>query len=528
MGNKVTSLWDAAVSTTTLDPGRVVLRRLNNPEYDNTVRDLLGTMDAASQKYMFPADDINELFDTNGQTLVYSDLLFSQVQAAAQGLVTDFLARMPTDPIRMRIMTCTPTVATMSTCLTSILKPFMAQAYRRPVTDAEVTQVVTVATTIATAHNDPIPGVSAALQAVLMSPNFLFRLETSANPTSSVATKINDYELATRLSYFLGSTMPDATLTAAAAAGKLAPAGADYNSQVDRLIADPVRLSAFVTNFAGRWLGLPDTVMVAPDDTLFGATFNDAVRLAMPQETSQFFQSLITDKQPISTFLTANFTFVNDSLAKIYGITAPSGTTLGKVMLPPTSNRMGFLTQETYLTITSQPDRTSPVKRGVWILENLLCDGTAAPPPGIPALPAQGTGTVRQVLATHRAQPFCATCHSLIDPYGLAFENYDAIGQYRTKDNGVAVDSSATMADGSMVTGAMDLATQISKDPRTTWCFTKQALTYGVGRSFEATTGRAYVKGLADPLIKASGTWPDLVKAVATSEAFRTSRGEGP
>src|SRR5450432_773308 len=319
--------------------------------------------------------------------------------------------------------------------------------------------------------------------------------------------------------------MPDATLTAAAAAGKLAPAGADYNSQVDRLIADPVRLSAFVTNFAGRWLGLPDTVMVAPDDTLFGATFNDAVRLAMPQETSQFFQSLITDKQPISTFLTANFTFVNDSLAKIYGITAPSGTTLGKVMLPPTSNRMGFLTQETYLTITSQPDRTSPVKRGVWILENLLCDGTAAPPPGIPQLPAQGTGTVRQVLETHRAQAFCSSCHNLIDPIGLALENFDAIGSYRTLDNGVPIDASATMLDGTTFTGSTALANYVAKDPRLAWCLTKQVMTFGVGRTFEQPDGRAYVMGVASQM-NPNPTWPDLIKAVANSQAFLTSRGE--
>jgi hypothetical protein len=520
-------LWDNLPAAPTVDSGRVTLRRLNNAEYDNTTRDLIGTMSAPSQTYMFPDDDVNELFDTNGQTLVYSDLLFAQVQSAAQGLAAELLARPATDPIRTRILSCTPTVANFSTCLTTILTPFMTSAYRRPVTAAEVSQIVTVAAGITTAHSDPQPGLSAGLQAVLMSPYFLFRLEMSINPTSTTPAKLNDYELATRLSYFLGSTMPDAQLMAAAAAGKLAPAGADYTSQIDRLTTDPVRAQAFVDNFAARWLSLSDTALVAPDDTLFAGKFDDALRLSIPQETSMFFASLMSDKQPLATVLTANFTFVNARLAQQYGVTAPSGTGFAKVSLAGNTQRMGLLTQETYLTVTSLPTRTSPVKRGVWVLDNLLCDGTAAPPPGIPELPAEGTGTVRQVLAQHRAQPYCSSCHSLIDPIGVTFENYDAIGSYRTQDNGQPVDATSTLPNGTAVNGALALSNAIAKDPRLVWCLTKQVMTYGVGRTFDAPDSRAYLKSIGDPL-RASGTWPDLVKAVATSTAFLTSRGEGP
>ncbi|MES1208452.1 MAG: DUF1592 domain-containing protein, partial [Pseudomonadota bacterium] len=280
----VASLWNNLPTISGLDSGRPVLRRLNNAEYDNTVRDLLGAMTTPppSATYMFPADEVNELFDTNGQTLDFNTLLFSQQQQAAQGLVDQFMARAATDPIKTRILTCTPTLATLSTCLTTVLTPFMASAYRRPVTAAEVSQVVTVANSVAQAHMDATFGTKAALEAVLLSPNFLFRLETSTPPTATTPVKLNDYELATRLSYFIGSTMPDAQLTAAAAAGKLTPGGTDYASQVDRLISDPTRLQAVVDNFAGRWLSIRDTALVAPDPP-YDAMYDEALRVETPQ-----------------------------------------------------------------------------------------------------------------------------------------------------------------------------------------------------------------------------------------------------
>ncbi|MES1172895.1 MAG: DUF1588 domain-containing protein [Myxococcales bacterium] len=517
-------LWPKS-ATTSLDAGRVVLARLNNPQYDNTVRDLLGTMTQASTTYMFPDDEVNELFDTNGQTLVYSDLKFAQVASAAEGLVAELLARPATDPVRTRVISCTPTVATMATCLTTILTPFLAKAYRRPVTADEVTPFVTVGTTIATAHNDPLPGLSGALRAVLLSPSFLFRVERSAVLGSVTPTKINDYELATRLSYFIGSTTPDAQLTAAAASGQLTTGGATYDAQIDRLIADPVRSAAFVQNFGARWLSLLDTALVAPNEDVFPGQYSDALRLSAPQETSLFFANLVADKQPLSVLLTANFSFVNDALANRYGIASPGGTAFAKVTFPADSHRMGLLTQETFLTVTSLPARTSPVKRGVWVLDNLLCDGTPPPPPNIPELPAEGSGTVRQVLEQHRTQPFCAQCHNLIDPIGLALENFDAVGAYRTLDNNVPIDAKTTTLDGTTLDGAISLANYIANDPRLNWCLTKQLMTFGVGRSFEQPDGRAYIEGVAGQM-SSKPTWVDLIKAVAHSEAFLTARGE--
>jgi hypothetical protein len=501
-----------------------VLARLNVPQYDNTVRDLLGTLSKASEAYMIPADEENELFDTNGQSLVYSDFRFAQMQQAAEGLVSELLARPAADPVRTRVVSCTPTLATMSTCLTAILTPFLAKAYRRPVTADEVTPFVTLGTTIASAHNDPAPGLAGALQAVLISPNFLFRIERSAVVGSTTPMPVNDYELANRLSYFIGSTMPDAQLTAAAAAGQLT-SGAGYDAQIDRLFADPVRSAAFVQDFGAHWLSLKDTALVAPDDKIFEGQYDDALRLSTPRETSLFFADLIAAPLPVSTLLTANYSFVDDRLARHYGIPSPGGTGFQKVTLPSDSHRQGLLTQETFLAVTSLAARTSPVKRGVWVLENLLCDGPPAPPPGIPNLPDEGSGTVRQVLEQHRAQKACANCHDLIDPVGLALENYDAIGKYRTEDNGIPIDSMTTTVDGVQLDGPIALANLIAKDPRLTWCLTKQVMTFAVGRSFEQPDARAYVRGTAEQLGE-KPSFVGLIKAVAKSQAFLTARGE--
>jgi hypothetical protein len=510
--------------TTTLDSGRAVLASLNNSQYDNTVRDLLGTMSPPSKTYTIPADEENELFKTNGQTLTFSNFKFEQLQEAAEGLVTELLARPAADPVRARVLSCTPTLATLGTCLTSILTPFLAKAYRRPVTADEVAPFVTLGTTIATAHKDPTPGLAGALQAVLLSPNFLFRVETSAVVGSATPVPVNDYELATRLSFFIGSTMPDTQLTAAAAAGQLT-SGAGYDAQIDRLVADADRLGTFVRDFGARWLSLVDTAGVAPDETMFAGQYNDALRLSTPQETSRFFADLITTQAPLSTLLTANYSFVNDSLAKHYGIPSPGGAEFKKVTFPPDSHRQGILTQETFLTTTSLAARTSPVKRGVWVLENLLCDGTPAPPNNIADLVEEGPGTVRQKLEHHRELKFCATCHNLIDPLGLALENYDAIGKYRTIDNGSPIDANTTTLEGAQLDGGIALANHVAKDPRLAWCLTKQVMTFAVGRSFEPPDARAYVRGIAEQM-GATPTWAGLIKAVAKSQAFLTARGE--
>jgi Protein of unknown function (DUF1592)/Protein of unknown function (DUF1588)/Protein of unknown function (DUF1587)/Protein of unknown function (DUF1595)/Protein of unknown function (DUF1585) len=514
----------AVAPSTQLDPGRVMLRRLNVAEYNNTVRDLLGTTTRPADK--FTGDDVADGFDTLGEALSFSDVLGEDVENAATALATEVLARPATDPIRSKILVCTPTAANLATCLTQIMTTFMKNAYRRPVTPAEVASVVQLASAITTSSGDVNRGLNAAFTRVLLSPYFIFHVELGT-PNSSAATNLNDYELASRLSYFLWSSMPDATLMQAADATMLSPAGAPYATQVDRLLAD-AKAQGLVDNFAGQWLWIREVSGVSPDPELF-PTVDQALLDAIPQETGLFFKSLLTGAKPLSTLLLANYTFVNARLAKQYGLPG-GGTAFAQVTLPATSNRMGILTQETFLTTTSQPNRTSPVKRGEWILEQLLCDPPPAPPPNVPTLPPIVTGsglTGRAYLEEHIQNPYCASCHASIDPLGFTLENFDAVGSYRTLDNAQAIDPSGVMPDGAKFSGPTEIAQWIAKDPRFPRCMTKQMMTYAIGRSFDSTQALAYVAGAADPLAS-NGTWTQLVHTVATSQAFLTRRGEGP
>jgi hypothetical protein len=501
-----------------------MLRRLNVAEYNNTVRDLLGTASTPADK--FAGDNVADGFDTLGEALSFSDVLGQAVENAATTLATELLARPATDPIRTKILVCAPTAANLSTCLTQIMTTFMKNAYRRPVTAAEVAGVVQLASAITTSSGDVNRGLNAAFTRVLLSPYFMFHVELGA-PNSAAPTNLNDYELASRLSYFLWSSMPDATLMQAADATMLSPAGAPYSTQVDRMLADP-KAQGLVDDFAGQWLWIREVSGVSPDPALF-PTVDQALLDAIPQETGLFFKSLLTGAKPLSTLLLANYTFVNARLAKHYGLPG-GGTAFAQVPLPATSNRMGILGQETFLTTTSQPNRTSPVKRGEWILEQLLCDPPPAPPPNVPTLPPIVTGsglTGRAYLEQHVQNPYCAGCHTSIDPIGFTLENFDAVGSYRTLDNGQAIDPSGQMPDGTKFNGLAEIAQWVAKDPRFPRCMTKQMMTFAIGRSFDSSQALAYVAGVAEPLAS-NGTWTQLVHSVAASQAFLTRRGEGP
>ena len=513
-----------------LDAQRVTLRRLNRAEYDNTVRDLLGTMTKPSVK--FPGDPIVDGFDTVGEVLSFSQLLAEQIESASDTLVTELVARPKGDPLRARILVCEPAVANFATCLPQILSGFMKSAYRRPVDPAEVQDIAELGTSVQKSSGDPIRGLQAALKTVLLSPHFLFHVELG-NPSSKEAAPLNDHEVASRLSYFLWSSMPDAELTAAAESSLLTRSPADVAKQVARML-DDAKAQALVDNFAGQWLSIRDVDGVSPDPQVF-PKFDESLLRSIAEETRRFFQSLLADNASLDTLLLANYTYANGRLSQHYGLGAPATqTTYGRTILGP--DRMGILTQETFLTTSSQPDRTSPVRRGNWVLERILCDPPPAPPPGIPPLetPALGSGiTVRNILAMHRQSPQCAGCHNSIDPVGLGFENYDAVGAYRMNDNGVAIESKGTLPpDPKHPTGAtyqspLELILLLASDARFPRCVVKQAMTYAVGRSFEAEDANAYITSVAAPLTGKS-TFQDLFRVIATSQAFMTRRGEAP
>lgn len=532
------------VPTTELDSGRVVLRRLNRTEYDNTMRDLLGSTSNLAKTTPFAADDVADHFDTIGQNLVMSLLLTEQMDQAASTLVAELLARPAGDQRREDIVTCEPDAQNFDSCISEILTPFMKKAYRRPVTTDEVQERLALANTVFESSGSPQTGLSAALKSVLLSPHFIYRVELGA-PDSPDATPLSGYELATRLSYFLWASMPDQALFDAAEAGELSPAGPELREQVTRMLADP-KAEGFIESFAGQWLSARDAKSFVAEDSIF-PNYDDALRESMPRETNLFFEALISEEQPLTALMLGDFTFVNDRLAEHYGLPwPPPGNDAGATYSDdpaevPSSGgddftrtnlsgteRMGILGHASVLAVTSHPNRTSPVKRADWVLDRLLCDPPPAAPAMIPAIREELPEglSFREELEAHRAEPSCASCHNIMDPIGFALEHFDATGAYRTMDNGSQVDSSGQMADGTYLEGHKDLARAVADDPDFAICVAKQMLTFAVGRSFSNREAKAYAAGIG--LSHRDATWPEFIEAVVMSEAFRTRRGEAP
>ncbi len=318
-------------------------------------------------------------------------------------------------------------------CARTNLAELARRAYRRPVTNAEVDGLVHFVET-ARAQGDSIDqGMELALEAILVSPRFLFRIEPAGH--------LDDFQFAARLSYFLWSSMPDDELFQLALTHRLRDPEV-LHAQIHRMLLDP-KSRALVENFAGQWLQTRNLDSVQPDPVKF-PHFGPGLRRDMQLETLLFFQSIIRDDRPITDLLAANYTFLNDRLAKFYGIPGVEGRQFRRVELPPDSHRGGILTEASVLTVSSYPARTSPVLRGKWILQNLLDSPPPAPPPNVPSLDEKAAGgamSMRQQLEQHRANPACRGCHARIDPLGFDLENYDAIGQWRTQDGAFPVDS---------------------------------------------------------------------------------------
>ncbi|MGK3990802.1 DUF1592 domain-containing protein [Sorangium sp. So ce136] len=509
------------VPTTVLDSGRVVLRRLNRTEYDNTMRDLLGSTLNLARKTPFAADDVVDYFNTNGEALVMSLLLTEQMDQAASTLIEELMGRTASDPWRNRILTCEPSASTFDRCATEVLNGFMKNAYRRPVTADEVQARVDLGRSVLQSSGDPTVALSAALKSVLLSPHVLYRVELG-DPESPVATPLSDYELASRLSYFLWASMPDQELFDAAAAGQLSAAGPELTAQVERMLADD-KAEGLIESFAGQWLSTRDAPSFVAEAALF-PDYDDELRLSLAQETNLFFKALIDERQPLTTLLRSDFTFVNDRLARHYGL-PPVGDGFQRVSLRG-SPRIGILSHASVLAVTSHPNRTSVVKRAEWVLERLLCDPPPPPPAMIPPIKEELPPglTLRQTLEAHRANPACAGCHKIMDPIGFALENFDATGAFRTMDNGAPVDASGQLADGTPLAGHEDLAAAIANDADYAICVAKHLLTFAVGRSFSAEEAKAYAAGIGVTMKDA--TWPEFIHAIVQSEAFRTRRGE--
>jgi len=399
-------------------------------------------------------------------------------------------ARGPGDtPSRRRIFVCRPASASEEEpCARKILSALQRRAFRRPVTADDVQSLMSFYNA-GHAEGGFELGIQRAMQRLLVSPQFLFRIErdpASAAPGS--IHPVSDLELASRLSFFLWSSIPDEELLDLASQGKLRQP-AVLEGQVRRMLSDS-RSTSLVTNFAEQWLYLRDIDAKKPNEILF-ADFDESLRDAFRRETVLFLDSVLRENRSVLDLLSADYTFANERLAKHYGIPHVRGSYFRRVTLPPGSPRGGLLGQGSILTITSYANRTSPVNRGKWVLENLLSSPPPPPPPDIPALKTEGKEagkplTMRDAMIQHRADPACAGCHARMDPIGFAMENFDAVGRWRDRDGGQPIDASGVFPDGVKFDGMAELKATLLRDPHEfVSTVAEKLLMYSLGRNVQ-------------------------------------------
>jgi mono/diheme cytochrome c family protein len=428
-------------------------------------------------------------------------------------------------PSRERIFSCQPKSGSdEQSCASQILSALARRAYRRPVTQADL-QVLMPFYREGKTDGGFEKGIQRAIERILVSPAFLFRVERDP---ATVVGGIRDIELASRLSFFLWSSIPDDELLDAAAAGELRNAGA-LERQVRRMLDHP-RADALIDNFAGQWLYLRNLDAAAPDPRIF-PDFDEGLRRAMRRETELFFASIVRENRSVLDLLTANYTFVNERLAKHYGIANVYGDQFRRVTLDDPARR-GILGHASILTVTSYPHRTSPVLRGKWIMESVL--GTPPPPPpaDVPALveTSKSTGkalTMREAMAAHRSNPSCASCHARMDPLGFAFENFDAVGRWRTMSANAPVDASGALPDGTRFDGAAGLRDALLRHPgQFAETLAERLLTYALGRGVEFYD-RPAIRAITREAAANDHRFASLVTGIVKSVPFQMRKKTG-
>jgi hypothetical protein len=514
--------------TKNLDVNRVPVHKLNNTEYDNTIRDLTGVTTTMARTFI--ADETLYGFDNIAEAFGMTDAQFEQYYNAAEAIADQVFA---SDALRARIMTCLPASASDTACLTKIVGDFGARAWRRPLVDADTTRLVRVATDAIAAGEDATGGVKEVVKSILASAPFLYRVEADAHPASLAAHAVDGYELASRLSYLGWSTMPDARLFDLARTGELLK-GDVLSAELDRLLADP-RAQNFVSAFAGQWLGMRDLGGHQVDATVF-PDWNEPLRQAMVQEGLLYFNEFLggngNPPAGMTEFFSRDVNFVSAPLAKLYGATGTFGVDPARTTLP-SDTRVGFMGLAGFLTFSSFSYRTAPTLRGKWVLENLLCQDIPSPPANVPKLDDPNAGSaalqsenVRTRLEAHRAMPGCASCHTILDPIGLGLENFDATGHFRSKyPNGDAIDSSGVLPDGTTFANLKELAAVLSKpgDARLTECASAKLMTFALSRQV-VDSDRPYLQQIRDSW--KGGNLRDLLKQIVLNDTFRFRRGE--
>jgi mono/diheme cytochrome c family protein len=412
-------------------------------------------------------------------------------------------------------------------CERKIVGDLARRAYRRPATPQEINQLVNLISLARRKGDSFEEGLCLSLQAMLVSPHFLFRIEKDrAAAETDAAHPINQYELASRLSYFLWSSMPDDELMRSAERGSLRQP-AVLAAQLRRMLQDP-KSRALVENFGGQWLELRKLESVKPDRERF-PEFDEYLRQSMRMETELFFDDVMRKDGSILDFIDGKHTFLNERMAKFYEIRGVTGPQFRKVLLAGNTQRGGILTQASILTVSSYATRTSPVLRGKWILENILNAPPPPPPPDVPNLDEAKVGSaasMRQQLEEHRKNSTCASCHSRMDPLGFGLENFDAIGAWRKQDGKFPIDASGTLPDGRSFQGPQELKSIVKADREAfAECLTEKLLTYALGRGLERYD-KPTVKRIAKRVAANNYRFSSLIMEIVTSLPFQMRRGD--
>jgi hypothetical protein len=478
-------------------------------------------------KHTFTASFLNDFYDPENKDETKRDrnLVIHSIE-----LVGPLDVPLPDDKLpetHKRVMFERPKSNNRRDVATRIMERFASRAFRRPAKPDEVNRLADIVMSAVDSGDGFEKGVQVAMQAVLCSPHFLFRVERDPNPKEHPdgVRSLDDFEIATRLSYFLWSSMPDDELFELARNGSL-KRPARLAEQVRRMLKNP-KSDALVANFAGQWLQLRNIAAVSFDPKLF-PELDSKLREDMRTETEMFFSSIVREDRSVLTFLDSDFTFLNERLAKHYGVPDVAGPEFRKVYVDK-QQRGGLLGQASMLTVTSNPTRTSPVKRGQWILENLLASPAPPPPPGVPDLDGEKeggplTGTLRQKMEQHRDNPNCAICHQKLDPLGFGLENYNALGAWRTEDAGLPIDPSGVLPNGQSFGSVAELrAVLLTRGDDFRECLAEKLLTYALGRGLEYYD-QCTVEELVAALRSNGDRFSVLVLEIVKSDAFQKRR----
>jgi hypothetical protein len=481
-------------------------------------------------KHVVSVAFLNDLYEPNAKDPNKRDRNLIVERIEVQGPADSEVRNLP--PSHRRILVFRKSGITDSEYASSVIEQFASRAFRRPARREEVERLLKIYE-LARKNGDSLErGIQLVVQATLMSPNFLFKVEFDRTSKSGEPNLINDYELATRLSYFLWSTMPDQELLDLAKNQKLSDPSV-LDEQVKRMLRRD-KSRALVENFAGQWLQLRNLKTINPDPKLF-PDFDDALRVSMVKETEAYFNFIKSEDRSILEFLDSDYAFVNRRMAKHYGISnIPRPRNNNEQMMKVTltdGRRGGVVTQASILTLTSNPTRTSPVKRGKWILEQILNSPPPPPPPDVPELKEDKgsvlTGSLRKRMEQHRANPNCAVCHSKLDPLGFGLENFNAIGAWRDKDGEFAIDSAGTLPGGKSFENPKELrAILMERKDDFTKGFVQKMMTYAIGRGLDYND-RCAVDKIAEAVSKDGYKFSRVITEIVLSDSFRKRRPKG-